>query len=114
MNRKGLVVRIPSGCCFETSDVGSVPKLRLCIAADDLVLHGAEEVEIALLVGALVEERELNGTRVSLSRSFLYHGALDAHQEHCTMQAIWHGLSKQVDGDVVLLQAPFMLDGELT
>lgn len=60
VNNKGLVRCIPCCCGFESSDVGAVSKLGLCVATDDLVVLGWLGEQLLLLWGGLVSKGGLH------------------------------------------------------
>lgn len=56
---ESLIVGVPGGGGLQTTDVGSMTKLSLRIAADDLVFLSALEEKLVLLGGSLFAEGDL-------------------------------------------------------
>lgn len=54
-----LVTRVPSGCGFEATDVGAVPKLSLGVTSNDFKVFGPLEEVLMLLRVTLVSECNL-------------------------------------------------------
>ena len=59
MDGKGLVLSVPGSRRFESTNVRAMAKLRLSIAADDLVIIGQCEPLLLLLGGALTFKSDL-------------------------------------------------------
>jgi hypothetical protein len=56
---ESLLVGVPGGGGLETTDVGAVAQLGLCVAADDLVFGGALKEELVLFRATLFTEGHL-------------------------------------------------------
>lgn len=50
---ESFVVRVPSGCCFQATDVGTMAQFRLCVTSNDLVFRSWFKEELLLLRGSL-------------------------------------------------------------
>jgi hypothetical protein len=92
VDSESLVIRVPCSCCLQSSYVGAVAQLGLCVTTNVLVvLCGLKELLVLLCV-ALVSEGD---------------------QEHALVQTVGARLRHQLVGNALLLHLPAVLHFQL-
>lgn len=110
MDGKCLVFRVPRRCRFETSYIGTMTKLGLCVAANELVVVSLLQEGLVLLWRALLVDCDL-----CLSASETLPGKLGmTYHEHTLVQPIWARFADQLGGRPVLGLVPSILDFEVS
>lgn len=104
MDGEGLVVLVPGGCCFKPTDVGTVAKLSLSIATDDLVVVGLCEPLFLLFGGALAFQCHLYTVNVCLTQL-----AKETCLEHGVVETIWARLANELHSHSEFFEIPVVL-----
>lgn len=112
VNDEGLVGWVPGGGGLKTTNVGAVSQLGLGVATNVLVVLCGLKEELVLFGSSLVSESSLDKLVNALPIPVPLLGK--TYQEHRCVKSVWTGLGDQAIGDSVVVDAPVVLNLQLS